>query len=79
VVAERSAEAMTPPAKSLVLVAPQGYRVEGLDLGMMAVLLECAPIGTGGRSAPRSQVQAVTSTAASVGPLRFSSRAPWRS
>jgi len=40
VVLEPTAGAMAQPAKSLVLVTPQGYRVEGLDLGMMAVLLE---------------------------------------
>jgi transposase-like protein len=40
VVAETTAGAIRPPAKSLVLVTPQGYRVEGLDLGMVAVLLE---------------------------------------
>jgi transposase-like protein len=40
VVAEPTAGAMPQAAKSLVLVTPQGYRVEGLDLGMMAVLLE---------------------------------------
>lgn len=37
------AGAAAPAASSLVLVTPQGYRVEGLDLGSVMALLESLP------------------------------------